>query len=266
MALRRASAADSEVRTTGVSPLRRFAPPVEMTLWGNGGPERSGWVQRLAGRRGSSDGGKYRGLSTAAPYASGRDDGVGGRFGRRRLWDAARSKSRAGRSVVVSGRAGIRVASELSTGAKYRGLSTAALCAFGRDDGAMKRSGVGGVVWRNGFAPIFAEILPGWVLIHDQAELFDARPAFDLLFPGYGGGHRGVPLEVNQVLYVVALREAAGEGSGGVLEHALLEVGGYADVEMFEAGGQDVHVGCLGHGEMLPGPMVARHTTFRAAW
>ena len=81
----------------------------------------------------------------------------------------------------------------------------------------------------------------------DQAEFLDAGPTLDLLFSGDGGFDVCEALEVDEGLDVVLGGEAVGIDLVFVLQDSVEEVGGYADVEVFEPVGEDVDVGDFLH-------------------
>jgi len=57
-----------------------------------------------------------------------------------------------------------------------------------------------------------------------------------------GARHVAELLEVDQVLDVISVRKRSGECAVLVLQDALLQLRGHADVEVFKAAGEDVNV------------------------
>ena len=89
--------------------------------------------------------------------------------------------------------------------------------------------------------PAVAQVCPIWVGRFDQVDLFFSPPCFHFLFAADGGHDIAVTFEVDEVGHVVLCRKAFGCVSF-VLEHAMLDVAGHADVEHTALAGEDVDV------------------------
>jgi hypothetical protein len=72
----------------------------------------------------------------------------------------------------------------------------------------------------DGFAPRFAEVSPGGVVLHDEGDLLNAQPAFDLGFAGDGVLDKLEALEVDQPIDAVSGGKRVRVGGGFVLGDA----------------------------------------------
>jgi hypothetical protein len=131
--------------------------------------------------------------------------------------------------------------------------------------------GVLGVLWSwfgegcDGFAPFFAQIFPCRILRDNQADLLDARPAFELFLSCDGSSDFCVALEVDEFLDLVLRGKTAFVPPCLVLAGTEFDLSRYAYIEFLKGAGEDVHVGLLDHSRLLQGSMENRQQQERNA-
>jgi hypothetical protein len=95
--------------------------------------------------------------------------------------------------------------------------------------------------------PISAQVNPSWIGLFDESDFLFAPPAFELLLPFDSSGYLLICLKPDEAVTVVALRKTI-MLAPFVLEDALLQVAGHADVERMAAACHDVsEVALRGH-------------------
>jgi hypothetical protein len=94
---------------------------------------------------------------------------------------------------------------------------------------------------------------PSWILRDDQADLLDARPAFELFLPCDGGSDFSVALEIDEFFDLVLRGKAAFVTPCFVLAGTEFNLGRYAYVEFLKGAGEDVYVGLLDHSRIIAG-------------
>ncbi len=96
--------------------------------------------------------------------------------------------------------------------------------------------------------PVSAQVDPRRICLFDQGDLFVAAPSLELLFAGDGLGDFLIALEPDESIAVVLLCEAV-VFPPFVLEDALFQIAGDANVERVAAAGHDVgEIDVLRHG------------------
>jgi hypothetical protein len=105
----------------------------------------------------------------------------------------------------------------------------------------------GGLVEDDRLAPVGAEIAPGWIGGDDEFQFANAEPAFEDFLAVDGRGDRGEAFEIDELGDVVFGGVAIRVVLLFVLANSDFQISGDADVELFEAIGEDVDIGVLGH-------------------
>jgi hypothetical protein len=114
------------------------------------------------------------------------------------------------------------------------------------------------LVWLDWPAPVCAEVAPGWVGRHDEFDLANAEPAFELLFPLDSRWDRRESFKVIELVDVVACRVTIRLDFVLVLTDACFELRSDADVKPLKSVGEYVNVGVFVHATPL---LVPPHIT-----